>query len=145
MVISGMVFAAVQLADLRRQRRELATIELGRSFENPEFARALRLVLSLPAGLDAARLRATGPDVEDAAVLVSLTVESVALLCRRRIIDIDVVWDLMGGVVLTGWGKLRGWVADVRAEQQNPKFDEWFEWLAIEFSHRRRITPGGAT
>lgn len=136
-VAGGIVFAVAQLLALRRQRRELATIELGRSFENPDFAKALRLVLSLPAGLDAAQLRAQGPDIEDAAVLVSLTIESIGLMCQRGITDVDVVWDLMGGVVLTGWSNLRGWVADIRREQRNPKFDEWFEWLAVDFERRR--------
>ncbi|HEX6571925.1 MAG TPA: hypothetical protein VF055_07855 [Steroidobacteraceae bacterium] len=143
-VAGGIVFAVAQLLALRRQRRELATIELGRSFENPDFARALRLVLSLPAGLDAAQLRARGPGIEDAAVLVSLTIESIGLMCQRGITDVDVVWDLMGGVVLTGWGNLCGWVADVRREQRNPKFDEWFEWLATDFE-RRRITRPAST
>jgi hypothetical protein len=135
-VVGGIAFAAVQLLQLRRQRRELATIELARSFENPEFARALRLVLALPAGLKAEDLRSKGPEIETAAMLVSLTIESVAVMCRRKIIDIDVVWDLMGGVVLTGWANLRGWAADVRREQRNPKFDEWFEWLATELERR---------
>ena len=136
-VAGGIVFAVAQLLAFQRQRRELATIELARSFENPDFARALHLVLSLPAGLDAAQLRARGPGIEDAAVLVSLTLESIGVMCQRGITDVDVVWDLMGGVVLTCWRNLCGWVADVRREQRNPKFDEWFEWLAIDFERRR--------
>ena len=78
-------------------------------------------------------------------MLVSLTVESIALMCQRRIIDVDVVWDLMGGVVLTGWDNMRGWVADVRAEQRNPKFDEWFEWLAIKLGRRRSLSRPAST
>ncbi len=39
-VLGGLAFAIVQLAHFRRQRRELAAIELARSFSNQAFARA---------------------------------------------------------------------------------------------------------
>jgi len=139
-VVGGIIFAAIQLLQFRRQRLEIATIEVTRSFQNPEFARALRVVLSLPAGLSADELRARGPTVEDAAVLVSLTIESVAVMCRREVIDIDVVWDLMGGVIMTAWTNLKSWAAEVRAEQRNAKFNEWFEWLAVRLE-RRMTSP----
>ena len=44
-VLGGLAFAIVQLAQLRRQRRDLAAIELARSFSNPAFAGALQRVL----------------------------------------------------------------------------------------------------
>lgn len=135
-IIGGIISATVQLQQFRRQRRELATIEAARSFQEPEFAKALRVVLSLPAGLTAEELRAHGPDTEDAAVFVSLSIECVAVMCRREVIDFDVVWDLMGGVIVTCWAILKSWAADVRVEQGNAKFDEWFEWLAVQLEQR---------
>lgn len=128
-VVGGVAFAFVQLAHFRRQRHEMAALELARSFETPEFAHALRLVLSLPDGLSATELRKMDSQYEDAAMLVSLTFESVAIMVHRRITSLDMVWELMGGVVLTTWKKLGTWASDIRKEQGREKFDEWIQWL----------------
>ena len=128
-VIGGVAFAVVQIREFKRQRRETAAIELARSFQNPQFARALMLVVSLPPGCPAKELRRR-PGLEEAAMLVSLTLESVAIMVHQRIVALDTVWKLMGGVTQTCWDRLSDWVHAVRSEQQNEKFDEWLEWLA---------------
>lgn len=133
-VIGGVIFAVAQLALFRRQRRETTAIELARSFQNPEFAHALQVVLSLPRGLSAAKLRREGPEVEEAAMLVSLTLESVAIMVHRRIVPLKMVWELMGGVVLAAWERLEGWVEDMRQEQGREKFDEWVQWLCDQLN-----------
>jgi len=131
-VIGGLAFAIMQILQYRQHRRDMAAIELARSFENPSFGNALRLVLSLPDNLEAEDLRQRGSEYEDAALLVSLTLESVGIMVHRRIVSVDVVWDLMGGVSQTAWKKLCGWAKDVRSEEDQEKFDEWFEWLAMQ-------------
>ena len=45
-VIGGLYFAVLQMRQIRRQRRELAAIELFRSFGSPQFSEAFRAVLS---------------------------------------------------------------------------------------------------
>ena len=88
--------------------------------------------MSLPDDLDAEGLRRRGSEFEDAALLVSLTIESIAIMVHRRIVSLDVVWELMGGVSQTAWKKLCGWAKDIRSEHGQEKFDEWFEWLAMQ-------------
>ncbi|KPK59723.1 MAG: hypothetical protein AMS21_09810 [Gemmatimonas sp. SG8_38_2] len=129
-VVGGLAFAVIQVMQFRQHRRDMAAIELARSFEKPAFGHALRLVLSLPDGITAKELRAKGTEYEDAAMLVSLTLESVAIMVHRRIVSFDLVWELMGGVVQTTWGKLGTWAQAVRDEQEQQKFDEWIQWLA---------------
>jgi hypothetical protein len=121
----------------------MAALELARSFETPEFAHALRLVLSLPDGLTATELRKMGSQYEDAAMLVSLTFESVAIMVHRRITSLDMVWELMGGVVLITWKKLGTWAADIRKEQGREKFDEWIQWLCDQMKRypETRLEP----
>jgi len=128
-VLGGVGFAFGEFAQFRRQRRDRAAIELARSFETPEFAHALRVVLSLPDGVTRAQLATMDSQYEDAAMLVSLTFESVGIMVHRRITTIDMVWELMGGVVLQTWEKLHVWAGEIREDQGRPKFDEWIEWL----------------
>ncbi len=128
-VIGGFGFAYIQLQHFRRQRHDMAALELARSFENPEFTRAMRLVLSLPDGITTARLQQMDPEYEDAAMLVSLTLESIGIMVHRRITSLEMVWELMGGVVLMAWEKLRVWAGEHRKDQEAAKFNEWVEWL----------------
>jgi hypothetical protein len=129
-VLVGSVFAIIQLMHLRQQRRDMAAIELARSFQSPEFGQALRLLLSLPPGLTAEELEEHGEAFLDSAMLVSLTLESVGIMVHRGVVEFDMVWGLMGGLVLGAWERVEGWVTHVRREQGREKFDEWFQWLA---------------
>ncbi len=133
-VVGGFVFAIIQLNQFQAQRRDTAALELARSIQNPEFARAMRLILSLPTGLTVDELRAKGSQYEDAALLVSLTLESVGIMIHRRIVSIDMVWELMGGIVLETWERIEPWVRDTRRAQEREKFDEWIEWLVDQLN-----------
>ncbi len=135
-VVLGLAFAMVQVKELVRQRREAAAIELGHSFGSRHFAQAFRQVLDLPAGAEAAEVKRRG--VEDAAMLVSLTIESVAIMVHRQIIDLDMVWELMGGVVLSTWDRLRDWSDSYRRASGREKFDEWYQWLAERLEENYR-------
>ncbi len=144
-VVGGFGFGVIQLQQFRLQRRARSAIEVARSFQDAEFARALRLVLSLPCGLDAKGLRGRGTEYEDAAMLVSLTVESVGLMVHRRLVSLPLVWELMGGVLLGAWARLRGWTEDTRTEQGRDKFNEWMQWLADQLErHQERCNPAPA-
>lgn len=141
-VIGGLAFAAIQLAQFRRQRQDVAAIELARSFQNPEFAQALKTVLAIPPGLNAEQLRDADARNEDAAVHLSLTFESIGIMVHRRIISIHMVWELMGGVYLAAWAALEEWVNDIRRQQGHEKFDEWTQWLAEQL---KRFEQGQGT
>ena len=141
-VIGGFGFGVIQLQQYRLQRRARSAIEVARSLQDAEFAHALRLVLSLPCGLDAKGLRERGTEYEDAAMLVSLTVESIGLMVHRRMVSLHMVWELMGGVLLGAWVRLRGWTEDTRNEQGRDKFNEWMQWLAEQLErHKARCHP----
>lgn len=133
-VIGGFSFAVMQLHQFILQRRALATLELARSFQNPEFTHAMRLILSLEPKLSAKEIRAKGGEYEDAAMLVALTVESVGIMVHRRMVSITMVWELMGGLLLSYWEHMEPWILDIRKEQGRDKFNEWAQWLAIQLS-----------
>lgn len=142
-VVGGIAFGVIQLQQLRLQRRTQAALEVARTFQDADFARALRVVLSLPCDLDADGLRAMGEDYEDAAMLVSLTVESVGLMVHRRMVSLHMVWELMGGVLLGAWCRLEGWTRETRTETGRDKFNEWMQWLADQLE-RHQVASNAA-
>lgn len=56
-VVGGIMFAIIQMRQTRQQRRELAAIELFRSFSRSAFTDAYQRVLHYPDGLTAEQLR----------------------------------------------------------------------------------------
>ena len=54
----AVVFGLAQLRQFQQQRRDAAAVELMRSLQDGEFARAFRLIYTLPGGLGAESLRA---------------------------------------------------------------------------------------
>ncbi len=129
-VIGGVFFAVMQMRQIRQQRREMAAIELFRSFGSPQFAKAYHCVLNLPDDLTMDELREHRPDAENCAMLISTTMENIGVMVFHRIVPSVVVKDLMGTSTVILWSKLCRWINDMRKDLDNPAAFEWFEWLA---------------
>ena len=129
-VIGGVVFAIAQLIEYRRQRQETAASELMRLFHNPELARAVRLIRDLPDDVSAEELRGRGTDYELAAIVACTTYETIGLLVFLDVTPFQLVRQLTGGIAVVMWRKLRRWNSEVRNEQSQPSWAEWFQWLA---------------
>ena len=130
-VVGGIIFAVIQMRQTRQQRRELAAIELFRSFGSPVFTDAYRHVLHFDDGLNAEQLRQKYPDGEQSAMLISTTMENIGVMMYQRIVPSAVVGNLIGSSTVILWKKLEFWVEDLRGELNNPYAFEWFQWLAM--------------
>jgi hypothetical protein len=130
-VTAGVVFAAAQISDYRRQRRREAMLELVRSFQSPAFTRALRRMNSLPDGASRATIREQlGADGEDDIFLLGLTWESLGVLLFRREVTIDVMDDFFSGAIVISWRKLHAFIDEDRRMMGRETVWEWFQWLA---------------
>lgn len=128
-IVTGLIVGWIQIRHLRRQQRDAVAINLTQTFYNRDLADALALLQPLPDGFSLAELRAKGTDYEKAAITVTTSFETMGLLVYKRIAPPDLVLDLAGGIVSTMSKKLRRWQQDLREEQQQPSWGEWFEWL----------------
>ncbi len=138
-VTIGVVFAASQLFDIRRQRKRDAMLALVRSFQSADFTTALRRVNSLPDGADRATIRSTlGADGEDQVFLVGLTWESLGVLVFRREITMDLIDDFFSGAIVLSWRKLHAYVEEDRSTLARETVWEWFQWLAERVAERER-------
>ncbi len=130
-VIGGIIFAVIQMRQTRQQRREMAAIELFRSFGSQAFTDAYRNVLHYPDGLTAEKLKQEYPDGEQIAMIICTTMENIGVMMYRRIVPFAVVNNLIGSSTVTLWGKLELWVEALRKELNDPFAFEWFQWLAM--------------
>lgn len=140
-VVGGLFFAVLQMRHLRQQRRELAAIELFRFFGNARFTRAYKALLRLPDGMSAEDIRTNKQNLEEAAMLVSSTMESIGVMTFQRIVPFMVVYNLIGHTTVILWRKLDIWVAALRIETGNQGAFEWFQWLAERLE---QYQPGDA-
>lgn len=129
-VVGGLIFAVLQMRQTRQQRREMAAIELFRFFGNPKFTAAYKRVLRLPEGISADDIQKNDTGLEESAMLICATMESIGVMTFQRIVPFMVVHNLMGTSGPALWRKLAPWVDMLRAEQEAPTMFEWFQWLA---------------
>lgn len=128
-IVTGLIVGWVQIRHLRRQQRNTVAINLAQTFYSPELAQSVAKIQPLPDNISLAQIRELGDDYMAAALLICTSFETMGLLAYKRIAPMDLVLDLAGGIVSVMCVKLRRWNEDIRAEQSQPSFAEWFEWL----------------
>jgi hypothetical protein len=128
-IITGLIFGWIQVRSYRTQQRDMIAVNLAQTFYNQDLARALTLLQPLPDGVTLKELREYGDDHINAAITVTTSYETMGLLVFKRVATMELVLDLAGGIVTTMNRKLRVWQNDVRIEQIQPSWAEWFEWL----------------
>src|SRR5437016_13404385 len=88
-VTAGVIFAAAQIRDYRRQRQRDSRLALVRSFQSPAFAKGLRRVIELPDDASAEQGgEMLGPEGEDRMVHVTATWESIGLRLLHGVVTL---------------------------------------------------------
>ncbi len=128
-IVGGAAFALMQVREFRAQRRQAVAVEMVRTFQSAEMVRAINLVKELPAGLSADEIRARGPECEDAVLTIALTSETIAILVHDRLASYRMLRDLSGGMLVSTYHKVETWMRDVREQQSQPSWGEWYQWL----------------
>ena len=128
-LVTGLIFGIIQIRNLRRQQHNAIASSLAQTFYSHDLAEAIAKLQGLPDGITLREMRELGESYERAAVTLVTSFETMGLLVYRRIAPLDLVLDLAGGIVSVMNKKLRQWQEDLREEQAQPTWGEWFEWL----------------
>lgn len=137
-VIAAIVFGFVQVRQYRQQRRDALAVELMRSIQDVEFTRSLIMVLNLPFEVTAQDVRDRGDAYEFAVLALMAKYETLGYLVYRGIMPLELVEELVGGVGVHTWRRLKPWAQALRNAQGQPLLFEWFEWLVGQLEQRRR-------
>ncbi|MEH6610417.1 MAG: hypothetical protein V7696_13705 [Halioglobus sp.] len=144
-IVTGLVVGWFQLRNFRVQQRNVVAINLAQTFYSRDLARSISLIQSIPAGISLEEMRALGQEYESAAITIVTSFETMGLLVFKRIAPLDLVLDLAGGIVAVMSFKLQRWRADLRAEQNQPSWGEWFEWLSDQAEKHKTVTEPAHT
>jgi hypothetical protein len=128
-IVTGLIIGWIQLRYYRIQRTEAIAQNLMQTFYSRDLARSISLMQNLPDGIGLVELRARGREYEEAAVIVTTAFETMGILVFKGIAPIELVADLAGGVISTMSRRLQTFQDEIRVEQDQPSWGEWFEWL----------------
>ena len=94
--------------------------------------------------MSAADIKTKKAKIEDAAMLISTTMENIGVMTFQRIVPFLIVRDRLGTSVVILWSKLEGWVSGLREELDSPEAFEWFQWLANRLEEYQSEIPSPA-
>ena len=144
MVVGGVLFAALQVAEMRKARGHDSALAAVHSYETPEFARALRIALDprIPDGLSLAEVEEKLGEGMDCVWLLMTTWESLGILVHGRNLPLQTVDDFFSGPLFVSWRKYQRLVADLRVQMKRDTYFEWFQWLVERMAEQERsATP----
>ncbi len=142
-IITGLIVGLFQIRQFRVQQRDAVAINLAQTFYSPDLASAISLLQNVPDGISLEAMRQKGDDYHQAAITISTSFETMGLLVHKGIAPMELVMDLAGGIVSTMSRKLAQWQQDLRQEQQQPSWGEWFEWLGDKAREIKDAEPPG--
>jgi hypothetical protein len=130
LVITGVFFGIMEVRNYRQQRQESAAMEIIRTFQNQSFTNALRVVMDYEYECKNCADESIPKELQDAAMLISTTMETVGLMVNQRIVPFRLVQQLMGGTIQASWRVLTPHTEWLREKLNRPAVHEWFQWLA---------------
>jgi hypothetical protein len=128
-LVAGFLFGAMELRHARRARVEKGALDVLGIAIKPEHIHASYAILELPqdAGPE---LIAESEELKRAANTLMVLYEYLGNLVYQRIVPLQTLDLLVGGIVRACWRRMRPYIEDQREKRNLPNIAEWFQWLA---------------
>jgi len=136
-LVGALVFAGLQVRSANRTRSEQAAITIVNTAQSDAWTRALNLLVKIPENATMEQIDGLGPEMSRAIEEVGIRLETIGYMVYCRIVTLEMVDDLIGGVVIFWWGRIRPFAERDRKKTSNPKSYEWVQWLAERLVERR--------
>jgi hypothetical protein len=136
-IVLALVFTGLQVRLGNLSRVDQAAIAVIQASQSDNWTRALDLLSVLPAEARPEDIERAGPQIAHAVFEFGVRLETTAYLVYLRLVSMEIIDDLMGGVTLVYWARAKRWAERERTRTGNPKFLEWCEWLADRIAERR--------
>jgi hypothetical protein len=140
-IVGALVFTALQVRAANNARRDQGAVVIIQTTQDSKWIEALNLVSTLPEQATAEYIRERGEIMDRALFELSIRLEPVGYMVYCRIITLSAVDDMIGGVAMVIWSRAQRWTEEYRKASNNPKFNEWVEWLADRIVERRKGLP----
>lgn len=109
-LVVGAFFAAYQLLQVQRNRRDQGNLQIVTSFNTEEFRDAFANVCALPLSATGDDVRSGGAEMERAAATIMMVFEMLRVLVFNRMIQLGTLDQAMGGFLRESWRRLETYV-----------------------------------
>jgi len=140
-IVAALVFTALQVRAANNARRDQGAVVIIQTTQDEKWIEALNLVSTLPENATIECIHEKGAAMDRALFELGIRLEPVGYMVFCRIITLKAVDDLMGGIAMVIWSRAKGWTEEYRKSSNNPRFNEWVEWLADRIVERRKGLP----
>jgi hypothetical protein len=141
-LIGALIFTGLQVRAANRARRDQAAvtvIETAALSENS--ARILELLGHVPENASAAAIDNLDAEAKRQILEFGLRLEVTGYMVSHGMVDLQIVNDLAGGVILGFWSRAKNWSEQRRKRTGDDEFLEWCEWLATQIAQYRATRP----
>jgi hypothetical protein len=136
-IVGALIFAALQVRQANLKRTDQAAVTVIQTLQSERWTRASDLIGKLPENAKLSDIERMGPESESCLFDFGMRLETIGYMVYRRIVKLDMVDELIGGVTLMFWSRAKAWAERMRIQSGNPKYWEWCEWLADRITERR--------
>jgi hypothetical protein len=130
--VSAAIFILLQLRHMEQHRNLEISMKLFEWAESERLRRAFRWVEEKFQFEDYEKFKALEKDsfeVGDYAYEVTAFFEQVGFMVDKRFVDLDVIVDRLGAIIILNWKKLEPWINALRKEKDNKAFGVHFQKL----------------
>ena len=137
-LVGALIFAGLQVRSANRAREEQNAVKL--------IEAALSTVLSLPPSFftelstTTEDVKGYSPDIIRSLEETGFRLEALGYLVYRRVLSLRSVEELMGGMIMLWWARIKPLAERDRQTTENPRMFEWVQWLAERVAERRAGT-----
>jgi hypothetical protein len=141
-IVGALIFTALQVRQGNRAQRDQSAIAMIKTVLSESLTQTLEVLGDLPRDAQLADIERNGHQAGRAILEFGVRLETIGYMVFRRMVSLETVDDLMGGMTLMFWSRAKAWTERERTRTDNPKFFEWCEWLANRIGERRRTKLG---
>jgi hypothetical protein len=140
-LVGALIFAALQVRAANRARADHAALAIIDAIQSEAWTHSLGLLSHIPEGAKAEEIDALGAEVARAIEEYGLRLETVGYMVFRGFIGLEIVEEMIGGITVLMWSRIKPWAERDRAKTASPRQYEWFQWLAEQLQKDRKQRP----
>jgi hypothetical protein len=131
-IVGALIFTGLQVREVNTARREQASVAMILTTQSI----SVDLLSKLPANASITDIGLSSAETQRALFEFGVRLETIGYMVHRRMVRLDTVDDLMGGVTLVYWSRAKAWAEAERERTGNPKLFEWCQWVATQITKR---------
>ena len=140
-VVIAVSFGFVEFRRYKATEQREVAASLARSYQTPELAATLRIVVELPEPISMQQYLALSDAEKDLIWSLFCSIESIGILVSRGDLPIELVDEFFSIPIIEGWRKLLPYVEEFRQETDNPQAWEWYQWLHDRLAEYHKTLP----